>query len=501
MKRYHVSKNLCPVNTFKNTETTDTRTFLSLALQAFSDGTYVTQNYTNVSSNGKAIVTLNAPSGTTKLRIVHNGETRNILIADNIAATQGSYTLVVDVVGHEPTVVNGLQLVDIMLVSGLYTLDNMPPYEPYGNEWQTKSPPNYGTGTDVVTNLPVTLYTDGQPITTYSIKGNTTQSGTPTPSNPVAVNGVGERTANLLFKVIRGVNLAANGRLTSASGYDMWFAEVEEGETYVANNVNGTYGFYTDISQQSPITYDEQRVAFSGSQPVITIPVSVKYIGIRTIADTENATLNLGNQPLPYEPWGYKIPILTTQGSAVNYLGSVQSTRKIKKIVFVGSEDENWSVQSAGGGAMRFRYAISNSVQADTAHPTSICTHLPLGAEGGTWNTDDIYTIASNYLWVRLDSSFTTVASLKSWLAQQYANGTPVTVWYVLATPETGMVNELLIKIGDYSDSISNAAAIPTTEGANIISVDTTVQPSEFTATWTGWHDSSVKEWDGSQWQ
>ena len=39
-----------------------------------------------------------------------------------------------------------------------------------------------------------------------------------------------------------------------------------------------------------------------------------------------------------------------------------------------------------------------------------------------------------------------------------------------------------------------------TIDGANTITVDTTVQPSEFTATWTGWHDSTVKEWDGSQW-
>lgn len=43
--------------------------------------------------------------------------------------------------------------------------------------------------------------------------------------------------------------------------------------------------------------------------------------------------------------------------------------------------------------------------------------------------------------------------------------------------------------------------SIPTTQGANSITVDTTVQPSEFTATWTGWHDSSVKEYDGTNWQ
>lgn len=94
----------------------------------------------------------------------------------------------------------------------------------------------------------------------------------------------------------------------------------------------------------------------------------------------------------------------------------------------------------------------------------------------------------------------TTAASFNQWLADQYAAGTPVTIWYVLAAPETAIVNEPLMKIGDYADTLSNAAQIPTTEGANSITVDTTIQPSEFTATWTGWHNANVKEWDGSQW-
>lgn len=178
----------------------------------------------------------------------------------------------------------------------------------------------------------------------------------------------------------------------------------------------------------------------------------------------------------------YKIPILSASTTTPVYLGEVETTRKIKKIVFVGSEDENWSGQSAGGGAIRFRYTISNSVQADTTHLTSICTHLPLGVEGGTWNTDNIYTISNNYLWVRFDSSFTTTASLKSWLAQQYANGTPFTVYYTLATPETAVVNEPIRKISTYADTLSMEQAgvsIPTNNGSTTVDVETTLKPSE----------------------
>ena len=404
---------------------------------------------------------------------------------------------------------------NIMLNTG----DTALAYEPYG--W-VHSLRKMSSATETIQSGD-TIYANGQPISTYSIKGNTVQDGTPTPSNPVIVNGVGNKTANLLniAEFARrypnncsyqdntlDVNLLTGDLYNTGITVDIpantFFSCTPISNTNSATNGRIRFVFSDDTTLEVYITYSQGEASPSVSQ---ALNKAVKSIRLNWSSANGGfafkfAMINTGSTALPYEPYGqYKIPISTTQGSAVNYLGSVQSTRKIKKIVFVGSEDENWSAQSAGGGAMRFRYTISNSVQADTAHPTSICTHLPLGAEGGTWNTDDIYTIASNYLWVRLDSSFTTVASLKSWLEQQYANGTPFTVWYVLATPETGMVNEPLIKIGDYSDSISNAATIPTTDGANTISVDTTVQPSEFTATWTGWHDSSVQEYDGADWQ
>jgi hypothetical protein len=79
------------------------------------------------------------------------------------------------------------------------------------------------------------------------------------------------------------------------------------------------------------------------------------------------------------------------------------------------------------------------------------------------------------------------IDDFKSYLAAQYAAGTPVTVWYVLAEPETAIVNEPLAKIGDYADELSSADAgvtITTTEGQNTLTVDTDLQPSEMTITY-----------------
>jgi hypothetical protein len=56
----------------------------------------------------------------------------------------------------------------------------------------------------------------------------------------------------------------------------------------------------------------------------------------------------------------------------------------------------------------------------------------------------------------------------------------------MLATPETAVVNEPLMKIGDYADSLTTS--IPCTAGENTLDVQTTVAPSEVTATFEGWH-------------
>ncbi len=198
----------------------------------------------------------------------------------------------------------------------------------------------------------------------------------------------------------------------------------------------------------------------------------------------------------------YKIPILTAQGSAVNYLGSVQSNRQIKKLVLTGDETLSYQVQPP-------LFIINIPSNYFIPRVTALCTEytynsaqssILANSQHGDFGLQYVNVRDEYNVWFN-NSTYATNDEFKAYLAQQYANGTPVTVWYVLATEETAAVNEPLMKIGDYSDSISNAVSIPTTDGANSITVDTTVQPSEFTATWTGWHDSSVKEYDGTNWQ
>ena len=255
-----------------------------------------------------------------------------------------------------------------------------------GSTWENAVVRKYGTASEIITP-PTTIYTDGTAISTYIIKGNTVQSGTPTPSNPVPVVGVGE---------------------------------------------------------------------------------------LETTGDHTGE---------------YKIPISTVQTTNI-YLGSVQSTRQIKKLVLTG--DEDWNFTAGCAFLLNSDYLASNAILYMCTHyksqePVQSVTNVQ--ADSIAFNP----YVASRRIYIK-DSTQTTQAAFIAYLQQQYTNGTPVTVYYVLATAETAAVNEPLMKIGDYADSISNAASIPTTDGANSITVDTTVQPSEFTATWTGWHNAYVKE-------
>lgn len=188
--------------------------------------------------------------------------------------------------------------------------------------------------------------------------------------------------------------------------------------------------------------------------------------------------LNLGSTALPYEPYGYKLPITVNATEYPIYLGEVETTRRIKKLVLTG--EENYIEYSFSGTLGVY---VSNPLDTKYTRAMGICSHYPVSTSA-TVNTLWIGVNDTRLYFVGIRDALgvETAAEVKAWVTQQYANGTPVTVWYVLATPETAIVNEPLMKIGDYADTVSFAQAqvtIPTVSGANVLDVPTTVPPSE----------------------
>lgn len=196
----------------------------------------------------------------------------------------------------------------------------------------------------------------------------------------------------------------------------------------------------------------------------------------------------------------YKIPISSANTTTPIYLGEVETTRRIKKLVLTG--EENW-IQTVSSLKV-YRTNIPGYLREMVNIPIS--THYKgiapvIGAEGlkDLETTFLLSSSGNNYYYIR-DDRFNKANDFKSYLQQQYTAGTPVIIWYVLATPETAVVNEPLRKIGDYADEVSGIT-IPTIAGANTIDVDTTLKPSEVSVNYHGWHPViDVHEAENGQW-
>lgn len=397
------------------------------------------------------------------------------------------------------------------------------------NSFVNKSPLEYKNGTEVVTSLPVTLYTDGQPVSSYTIKGNTETSETPSPSNPITISGCGDKTANLL-----PTNIAwyLNNNASAMDKSDVSDIRIKTDVFPVSDtnayltvggfnlpNIDGLYlaaiRFYGD-DLTTPLTT-------SGSGNTRAIPTGAKWASLlygtnSTTFDTSTIKSQMQaaqltaiygqTAPSSYIPYGYKISILSNQTALSPIYLSQQlmrinaydtsttyvkydnihsngtATYNIRKLVFTGEED--WGISGGVfwlGTVTPDYYRLYNGV-------TYICTHYESYKQHSTATNTPDGCIAFGYstqvqrIYLH-DSTYTTVQDFQTYLATQYAAGTPVTVYYVLATAETESVT---------------APSIPTTGGEATIDIDTTVKPSEMVLTYHGWHEHEPLKRENGQW-
>ena len=256
--------------------------------------------------------------------------------------------------------------------------------------------------------------------------------------------------------------------------------EIESVKAHGGGDIAEVYG---GLNETDPIFYKSRTIAG-------TLPLNFKSLG-KPLSDylIEGNTIQNGT-PTPSDPvdvvgcgeWdateqSYKLPITCANVTSNIYLGNVQTTRKIKKLVLTGEEEiglyQGFFYIKLPTDAKKESMAMKSTHFYGTATIPIVnlcCRQMKTGYWGG-----QLAAIQLRY------DAMTSVSLLRNYLQQQYASGTPVTVWYVLTTPETGIVNEPLHKIGDYADTITMAQAgvtLPTTAGTNTLSVGTTVQPS-----------------------
>ena len=188
--------------------------------------------------------------------------------------------------------------------------------------WQSITPKKL-KGIPYTGTLPATLTgTKAGYLYKYKLYGNTVQDGTPTPENPIEPQECGERTGNLLSEKYEYRSINASGAFSIDNKFDLWLGEVVAGYTYTISNMDSVYGFFTEKPfPNTGTTYDGSRGIEDSGTAVVTVPSGCTWIAVRVLHSADNAMLNLGSTPLPYEPYGYKLP-LTSAGQDVDiYLG------------------------------------------------------------------------------------------------------------------------------------------------------------------------------------
>lgn len=259
-------------------------------------------------------------------------------------------------------------------------------YDKYGNlvfkNWNTLEGP-----------FPIECFTSSNKLRNYRIYGNTIQDGTPTPENPVEVQGCGEYDAEL-------------------NGYKI--------PVTVSNDTN---------SVTTPV--------YVGSEPLHKIGDYADYIDFK-------------------------------RGVVV---------RRIKKLVLTGKEDYS---RHAYTTYLKLPYTIfvetGTEIPSTKATKYMKCSHFRV-INTNTPTTSLRYGMCSYGTGRRSSSNFGRVLigmdsssaddfdSMKNFIAAQYAAGTPVTLWYVLAEPE--------------EEVLPLSQKIPTNIGSNTFSCTISPAPSK----------------------
>lgn len=338
----------------------------------------------------------------------------------------------------------------------------------------------------------------GAPLKVKNLLGNAQQSGTPTPDAPIEPEFVGVKTGNLADTEQGGIRTQTGEDeeyTAKRNQIRTQYVQCAPSTTYTVSStlypVQSFIAFYDEnkqyLSRTSGYNISTAR-AFETPNGAAFMRATAYHNSddqILPFSDGAKIMLNLGSTALPYEPYGYKIPIVCAGQTTHVYLGQTPTVRRIKKLVLTGEEKfiskdrpdaENYMY------ALRFYHEKTACFCSHMQHTTS----YPRTFVG--INSNQSYNLS--YMCIGPDLQNTqpsgnTVAGLKEYLAAQYANGTPVTVWYVLAEPETAIVNEPLCKIGDYADELTSDVAtlpeIPTTTGPNTLIIDTVLAPSSLT--------------------
>lgn len=346
-------------------------------------------------------------------------------------------------------------------------------------------------------------------LKSITAKGICTQASTPAPDAPVDIvcnNGaikfspqmcdVNEQTVSVGYYI-------SSAGIVTASPYN-WFYQ-----DYIKVKPNTSYTlsisvpvYFISISEYSTTSdsgFIVRKAGSSGNQNLLTITTeaNTNFIRFGSNLDSSEVTmeevlgidwmLNQGSSALPYEPYKGSVYVDGTQEQlsiGANDTASVENllsvgayydeqeilsgivTRRIGILILDGTE--SYGTSSAYGAAFYIRNA-ANTWSANR-NETVICSHfIGRSTASQVQPVDTCFFNSSGHFYFRVPDN-SDPAAFKSWVAAQYANGTPVMIVYnkLSSAETTETVAGQEINLADGTNYVSSTgSATPLSFDAN----------------------------------
>ncbi len=200
------------------------------------------------------------------------------------------------------------------------------------NTWREITPYKYGTSVETYTDLPQIIYANGTNAS-VGLKGNMSQTGTPSSTTPIQPQECGERTGNLVpntgweyGQYVTGVWEYTTGRMTSPwipiEGGNAYYLSINDNGDNLLSWINLNY--FDENKQWLGNRVTLGMEAFSPTShfiPTPAFPNDAKYLRVVIRGYNESATptpqkiidsniqVNKTAVHLPYSPYGYKLDI------------------------------------------------------------------------------------------------------------------------------------------------------------------------------------------------
>lgn len=355
---------------------------------------------------------------------------------------------------------------------------------------------------------PLSFTAKGKPLTAWSITGNTVQNGTPTPENPVEVQAVGDRTGNLFdYSTIR-----TGYRIAWATG-----ADYPDNTAMMSDYIKVKNTTYRCSGKAVIICYDGNKnyLGVLNKSMVVEKEVGTFY-DMFTINDNEckfiklltyqgfvigNKTmLNEGSTALPYEPYGYKIPVVT-RGKNLFDKTAVRYELAIGASSLVDYPGSAIFIIPAIKGIKNYTLKVKSDVDISIIRLAFYDKPIPVSGEHVNnmkqiSNSKNPIVTSSNennlpYIIVQISGAFVDSYGLDTVQLEIGDTATPyepyhepITTPIYLPTPLYSgevMRSDGTIARSDGTTETFTAPQIPTLNGATVIDVDTAVKPESMT--------------------